>query len=91
MRTKYVTGSTVLDLGTTIPFVPGSAVNLLNPTAASVTLQFADASTGPFSTGRTASGAPAVVPAGGSLENVIVSGRYAAIENGTGQIQIVQT
>lgn len=91
MRTKYVTGSTVLDLGTTIPFVPGSAINLLNPTASSVTLQFGDASTGPFNTGRTAGGAPAVVPAGGSLENVIVSGRYAAIENGTGQIQIVQT
>jgi hypothetical protein len=91
MRTKYVTGSTVLDLGTTIPFVEGSAVNLLNPTASAVTLQFGSASTGPFSTGATAGGSPAVVPAGGSLENVIVSGRYAAIENGTGQIQIVQT
>lgn len=90
MRTKYVTGSTVTDLGTTIPFVDGSPVCLLNPTASAVTLQFGDASTGPFTTGRTQSGALATVPAGGSLENVVISGRYAAIENGTGQVQILQ-
>lgn len=91
MRTKYVTGVTVTDLGTTIPFVPGSAVNLLNPTASTVTLQFSDSATGPFDTAKTAAGVNAVVPAGGSLENVIVSGRYAAIEQGVGQIQLVQT
>jgi hypothetical protein len=91
MRVTYVTGATVKDLGTTLPFVSNSSVNLLNPTASSVTLQFGDAATGPFSTGRVAgTGAPAVVPAGGALENVLVGGRYAAIENGVGQIQIVQ-
>lgn len=90
MRTKYVTGATVLDMGTTLPFVPGSSVSALNPTASAVTLQFGDASTGPFSTAQTFGGAPAVIPAGGSLENINVHGRYAAIENGVGQIQIVQ-
>lgn len=91
MRTKYVTGATVLDMGTTIPFVPGSAVNALNPTASSVTLQFGDSATGPFSTAKTFDGVNAVIPAGGSLENINVHGRYAAIENGVGQIQLVQT
>lgn len=91
MRAIYVTGAVIKDLGTTLPFVPGGAVNLLNPTASSVTLQFSDAATGPFATGHTAAGVAAVVPAGGALENVIVAGRYAAIENGVGQIQLVQT
>jgi hypothetical protein len=90
MRTKYLSGAAVTDLGTTIPFVPGSSVSALNPTASAVTLQFGDASTGPFNTGSTFGGAPAVIPAGASLENIQVSGRYAAIENGTGQIQLVQ-
>ena len=90
MRTKYVTGVTVTDLGTTLPFVPGSSVTALNPTASAVTLQFGDASTGPFNTGRTFGGAAAVIPAGGSLENINVSGRYAAIENGVGQVQLIQ-
>lgn len=90
MRTKYVTGITVTDLGTTLPFVPGSSVSVLNPGSAAATLQFGDASTGPFTTGRTFGGAAAVIPAGGSLENVRVAGRYAAIEGGSGQLQIVQ-
>ena len=91
MRTKYVTGATVTDLGTTIPFVPGSVVAVANPGSSAATLQFGDASTGPFSTAHTADGATAaVIPAGGTLENVLVSGRYAAIEGGSGQLQLYQ-
>jgi hypothetical protein len=91
MRAKYVTGVTVTDLGTTIPFVPGNVVAVLNPGASSATLQFGDASTGPFTTARTADGlTAAVIPAGGALSNVLVSGRYAAIEGGSGQLQLVQ-
>lgn len=90
MRTKYVTGVTVTDLGTTIPFVPGSSVSVLNPGSSAATLQFGDASTGPFSTGSTFAGAAAVIPAGGSLENVKIAGRYAALEGGSGQLQIIQ-
>ncbi len=88
MYTKYVTGATVLDLGTKLPFVPNYVLTALNPTASAVTLQFGDASTGPFTTAKTRQGANAVIPAGGSVE-VVVSGRYAAIENGVGQIQLV--
>ena len=91
MRTKYVTGVTVTDLGTTIPFVANSAVNVLNPYSSTCTLQFCDSATGPFSTAQTFGGTPAVIPAGGSLENVRVHGRYAAIEQGAGQLQLVQT
>lgn len=90
MRTKYVTGVTVTDLGNTIPFVPGSSVSALNPTASAVTLQFGDSATGPFQTAKTFAGVAAVIPAGGSLENINVHGRYAAIENGVGQVQLVQ-
>lgn len=90
MRGKYITGVTVTDLGTTLPFLNGNSVLGLNPTASAVTVQFGDASTGPFATGRTQSGAAAIVPAGGSLENIVISGRYAAIENGVGQVQLVQ-
>jgi hypothetical protein len=88
MYTKYVTGATVTDLGTDLPFVANYVVAALNPTASAVTLQFGDASTGPFVTGRTRQGAAAVIPAGGSAE-VAISGRYAAIENGTGQVQLL--
>jgi hypothetical protein len=88
MYAKYVTGNTVLDLGSELPYKPNYVVAALNPTASSVTLQFSDASTGPFVTGKTRSGAAAVIPAGGAIEAVI-GGRYAAIENGTGQIQLV--
>lgn len=91
MRGKYVTGSTVTDLGTTLPFVPGSVVLVSNPGSSAATLQFGDASTGPFSTGHTADGAtPAVIAAGGVLENVLISGRYAALEGGSGQLQLTQ-
>jgi hypothetical protein len=81
MYTKYVTGVTVTDLGTDLPWVPNYKVVALNPTASAVTLQFGDASTGPFDTA-------AVIPAGGSAE-VEIAGRYAAIENGTGQVQLI--
>lgn len=88
MRAKYVTGVTVTDLGTEVPFLPNYTLAALNPTASSVTLQFGDASTGPFNTGAQPDGSAAVIPAGGAIE-VVVSGRYAAIENGTGQIQLL--
>lgn len=81
MYTKYVTGSTVTDLGTDLPWVPNYKIVALNPTASSVTLQFGDASNGPFNTA-------AVIPAGASAE-VEIAGRYAAIENGTGQVQLL--
>lgn len=90
MRGKYVTGVTVTDLGTTIPFVPGSVVLVSNPGASAATLQFSDASTGPFSTGHTAAGVAAVIAAGGVLENVVIAGRYAALEGGSGQLQLTQ-
>lgn len=84
MRTKYVTGAVVTDLGTLLPFVPNNNVIALNPTAAAVTLQMGDAATGPF---HTVEGG--VIPAGGSAK-VAIEGRYAAIEGGVGQIQLVQ-
>jgi hypothetical protein len=90
MRGKYVTGATVTDLGTTLPFVPGSTVLVSNPGASAATLQFSDASTGPFSTGSTPGGTPAVIAAGGVLENVTIGGRYAALEGGSGQLQLTQ-
>lgn len=90
MRGKYVNAAVVTDLGTVLPFLNGNSVLALNPTATAVTLQFGDASTGPFSTGRTQSGAATIVPAGGTLNDVVISGRYAAIENGVGQVQLVQ-
>ncbi len=90
MRSKYVTGATVTDMGTTFPFVVGNSVVVANPTTSAATLQFGQSSTGPFQTAKTQSGANAVVPAGGSIENVVIHGRYAAIENATGQLQIFQ-
>lgn len=88
MRAKYVTGATVTDLGTTLPYLPNYVIAVLNPGASSATLQFGDASTGPFHTGRQPSGATAVVPAGAAIE-VVVDGRYAVIEGGSGQLQLI--
>lgn len=80
MRAKYVTGAVVTDLGTTAPFLPGYTAVALNPTASAVTLQLGDASTGPFNT--------AVVLPAGSAKEFQITARYAAIENGVGQVQI---
>ena len=88
MYAKYVTGATVKDLGSELPYKSNYVVAALNPTASSVTLQFSDASTGPFVTGRCRDGSAAVIPAGGAVE-AIIGGRYAAIENGVGQIQLL--
>jgi type 1 fimbria pilin len=89
MRTKFVTGAVVTDLGVTSPFLPGYTVVAANPTASAVTLQLGDASTGPFATAKQPNGTNAVIPAGGSIE-VQLTARYAAIENGVGQIQLFQ-
>ena len=88
MRAKYVTGVTVTDLGTNAPFLPNYVVVALNPGASSVTLQFGTSSTGPFATGHQPDGSTAVLPAGAAIE-VVIAGRYAAIEGGSGQIQLV--
>lgn len=88
MHGKYVTGATVTDLGTKTPYLEGSVITVTNPTTSAATLQFSDASTGPFSTGKQPNGSTAVVAAGGAID-VVVSGRYAAIENATGQLQLL--
>ncbi len=86
MRTKFITGATVLDLGTKIPFVVNNTIVAVNPnTSTARTVQFGDASTGPFNTGKQPDGSAASVPAGGSIE-VVISGRYAAIEAGAGTV-----
>ena len=90
MRGKYVTGAVVTDLGTLLPFLPGCSVLVQNPGATAASLQFSDASTGPFVTGKTQSGAQADVAAGGVLNDVVISGRYAALAGGSGQLQLVQ-
>ena len=81
MRTKYVSGAAVTDLGTTAPFLPGYTAVAINTGTSADTLQLGDASTGPFDT-------VAVIPAGGSVEFEITA-RYAAIENGAGTIVIL--
>jgi len=88
MHGKYVTGVTVTDLGTVTPYLEGSVITVTNPGSSAATLQFGDASTGPFNTGRTPSGALASVAAGGAID-VVVSGRYAALEGGSGQLQLL--
>jgi hypothetical protein len=88
MHAKYVTGVTVTDLGTDTPYLEGSTIAVLNPGASSATLQFGDASTGPFSTGHQPDGSQAIVPAGGGID-VVISGRYAALEGGSGQLQLL--
>lgn len=89
MRTKYITGVTVLDLGTNAPFLQNYTLCAINPNTSSArTVQFGDASTGPFNTGKQPDGSAAVVPAGGSIE-VVVSGRYAALEGGAGTVVLL--
>jgi hypothetical protein len=85
MRAKYVTGITVTDLGTDAPFLPNYTIVVVNANTSAQTLQFGDASTGPFHTAHQPDGTTAVVPAGAAIE-VVVSGRYAAIEGGAGQL-----
>lgn len=87
MKAKYVTGVTVLDLGTDDhAFVPNQQIAVLNPNTSSArTLQFGTAAAGPFSTGAQPDGTTAVVPAGGAI-NVVVGGRYAALEGGAGTL-----
>jgi hypothetical protein len=81
MRTKYVSGAAVTDLGTTAPFLPGYTAVAINTGTSADTLQLGDESTGPFDT-------VAVIPAGCSVEFEITA-RYAAIENGAGTIVIL--
>lgn len=89
MRTKFVTGATVLDLGDDAPFLPNYTIVVTNPNTSSTrTLQFGDSATGPFNTAKTVDGANAVVPAGGSME-VVISGRYAVIEAGAGTLVLL--
>jgi hypothetical protein len=88
MYAKYVTGSTVTDLGTKVPFLTNYTVVALNPGASAATLEFSDASTGPFTVGRKPDGTPSDLPAGSAIE-VVVGGRYAAIAGGSGQVQII--
>lgn len=88
MRTKAVLAAVVTDLGTDTPFLEGTTVVVVNTGSSADTLQFGDASTGPFSTGRQPDGSLATVAAGGSIE-VVISGRYAAIENGAGSLVLL--
>lgn len=88
MRSKNVTGATVTDLGTDVPFLPNYTAVVLNTGASTDTLQFGDAATGPFTTGKTVDGALATIAAGQSAE-VVISGRYCAIENGAGTFVIL--
>lgn len=88
MRTKYVSGATVTDLGTDAPFLENYTAVVINTGTSDDTLQFGDASIGPFTTGKQPDGSLAAVPAGCSIE-VVISGRYAAIENGAGTLVIL--
>jgi len=81
MRSKNITGSAVTDLGTTAPFLPGYTVTVVNTGTSADTIQFGTASTGPFNT--------AAVIAAGQAADVIVQGRYAAIENGAGTMVVL--
>lgn len=79
MKSKYITGVTVLDLGTKAPFLANYTVSVINPHDSTArTIQFSDASTGPFSNGT-------VIPAGGAVD-VEIKGRYAALEGGAGTL-----
>ena len=88
MRAKYVTGVTVTDLGAKAPFLQNYTAVVVNANTSARTLQFGDASTGPFNTGRQPDRSLATVPAGGAIE-VVISGRYAALEGGSGQLIIL--
>jgi hypothetical protein len=81
MRSKNISGSTVTDLGTSAPFLPGYTITVLNTGTSADTIQFGDASTGPFNT--------AAVVAAGQATDVIIAGRYAAIENGAGTMVLL--
>lgn len=81
MRSKNISGSAVTDLGTTAPFLPGYTITVLNTGTSADTIQFGDASTGPFNT--------AAVVAAGQATDVKIAGRYAAIENGAGTMVLL--
>lgn len=81
MRTKYVSGAAVTDLGNEAPFLPGYTAVVINTGTSADTLQLGTSAAGPFAT-------VAVVPAGCSAEFEI-TGRYAAIENGAGTLVIL--
>ncbi|MBP8233990.1 MAG: hypothetical protein KAY22_16960 [Rhizorhabdus sp.] len=86
MKAKYITGNTVLDLGTDVPFVANNTVVAINPnTSTARTVQFGASAAGPFSTGVQPDGSAAIVPAGGAIE-VVLRERYAAIEAGAGTV-----
>ncbi len=88
MRSKNISGATVTDLGTLIPFLQNYTAVVLNTGTSADTIQFGDSATGPFSTGKTVAGANAVIGAG-QAEEVVISGRYAAIENGAGTLVVL--
>lgn len=88
MRTKQVSGATVTDLGVNAPFLQNYTAVVINTGSSQDTLQFGDAATGPFRTALKPDGTQAIVAAGGSCE-VVISGRYAAIENGAGSLVIL--
>jgi hypothetical protein len=88
MRTKQVQGATVTDLGNLVPFLPNNTVVVINTGTSADTIQFGTSSTGPFSTGQQPDGTAATIAAGGSIE-VVISGRYAVIENGAGSLVIL--
>jgi hypothetical protein len=81
MRCKSVSGAAVTDLGDEAPFLPNYTVVAVNTGSSADTLQFGDASTGPFNTA-------VVIPAGEARE-VTIAGRDAAIENGAGTIVLL--
>lgn len=81
MRAKNVINAVVTDLGTVTPFCVNYTVVAINMSAAANTLQFSDSPTGPFVTA-------AVIPALASVQ-VDIAGRYAAIEDGAGNIVLL--
>lgn len=81
MKVKRISGAAVTDLGTKAPFLPNYTVVVINTTDNADTIQFSSASTGPFSQGT-------VIPANSGVE-VEVKGRYAAIENGAGDLIVL--
>ncbi len=88
MRCKSVSGAVVTDLGTKAPFLQNYTAVVVNTGTSSDTIQFGDASTGPFNTGKQPDGTAAIIPAGEARE-VVISGRYAAIENGAGTLVVL--
>lgn len=76
MRVKNLSGNTVTDLGEEAPFLPNYTVVVVNTGTNPDTIQFSNSAEGPFNTA-------AVIPAGQAAE-VVIAGRYCAIENGAG-------